>query len=196
MFFGLKTAKFWNPETALVLHVDAIQMTAEGAWTLSTGLLPDQGQGNLDIRTYPILGKEQRLNVALGYRTSVYLAEGASWGLELGGMANAVSIEENYVVLTPAVGNSRYEVDLLTSVGVGNGQLTAANNLLTQWGMGFYGSAGIDLDFEEGGHIELNARVSRDNLMLGLNETRGWNIAVFLTWMMPSEFGNFARASF
>jgi hypothetical protein len=111
-------------------------------------------------------------------------------------MANAVSIEENYVVLTPAVGNSRYEVDLLTSVGVGSGQLTAANNLLTQWGMGFYGSAGIDLDFEEGGHIELNARVSRDNLMLGLNETRGWNIAVFLTWMMPSEFGNFARASF
>ena len=145
---------------------------------------------------YPILGKEQRLNVALGYRTSVYLAEGASWGLELGGMANAVSIEENYVVLTPTVGNSRYEVDLLTSVNVGSGQLTAANNLLTQWGMGFYGSAGIDLDFEEGGHIELNARVSRDNLMLGLNETRGWNIAVFLTWMMPSEFGNFARASF
>ncbi|MCH1588319.1 MAG: hypothetical protein L7S02_03890, partial [Flavobacteriales bacterium] len=145
MMFGLKMAKYWNPETALVCQLDAVQMTAEGAWNLSTGLLPDQGQGNADIRTYPILGKEQRMLVSLGYRTAIYLAEDASWTVEFGGMANATSVEENYIVVTPDVGNAIYEVNLLTSVGNGNGQLTPANKLLTQWGTGFYASGGIDL---------------------------------------------------
>ena len=45
LFFGLKAAKFWNPETAVVCHFDVAQATAEGTWSLSTGLLPDQGQG-------------------------------------------------------------------------------------------------------------------------------------------------------
>lgn len=196
MMFGLKMAKYWNPETALVCQLDAVQMTAEGAWNLSTGLLPDQGQGNADIRTYPILGKEQRMLVSLGYRTAIYLAEDASWTLEFGGMANATSVEENYIMVTPDVGNATYEVNLLTSVGNGNGQLTPANKLLTQWGTGFYASGGIDLAFDEGGHIELNARVSRDQINLGTQTVQGWNVALFVTWMMPSELGDFVRASF
>lgn len=197
MFFGLKAAKFWNPETALVCHLDVVQATAEGAWSLSTGLLPDQGQGNEDVRTYPIIGKEQRLNLALGYRTSIYITEGASWAFELGGLANAVSIEENYIVMSPNVGNALYEVNLLTGIGNGaGGQLTPAGNVLTQWGTGFYSALGLAVEFEEGGHIELNVRASRDNINLGTEAYQGWNVAAFLTWMIPSQLGDFVRASF
>ena len=197
MFFGLKAAKFWNPETALVCHVDVAQVTAEGAWSLSTGLLPDQGQGNEDVRTYPIIGKEQRLNIALGYRTSIYITEGASWAFELGGLANAVAIEENYIVMSPNVGNALYEVNLLTAIGNGaGGQLSPASNVLTQWGTGFYSSLGLAVEFEEGGHVELNVRASRDNINLGTEAYKGWNVAAFLTWMIPSQLGDFLRASF
>lgn len=197
MFFGLKAAKFWNPETALVCHLDVAQVTAEGAWSLSTGLLPDLGQGNEDVRTYPIIGKEQRLNIALGYRTSIYIAEGASWAFELGGLANAVAIEENYIVMSPNVGNALYEVNLLTAIGNGaGGQLSPASNVLTQWGTGFYSSLGIAVEFEEGGHVELNVRASRDNVNLGTEAFKGWNVAAFLTWMIPSQLGDFVRASF
>ena len=197
MFFGLKAAKFWNPETALVCHVDVAQITAEGAWSLSTGLLPDQGQGNEDVRTYPIIGKEQRLNIALGYRTSIYITEGASWAFELGGLANAVAIEENYIVMSPNVGNALYEVNLLTAIGNGaGGQLSPASNVLTQWGTGFYSSLGLAVEFEEGGHVELNVRASRDNINLGTEAYKGWNVAAFLTWMIPSQLGDFVRASF
>ena len=197
MFFGLKAAKFWNPETALVCHVDVAQVTAEGAWSLSTGLLPDQGQGNEDVRTYPIIGKEQRLNIALGYRTSIYITEGASWAFELGGLANAVAIEENYIVMSPNVGNALYEVNLLTAIGNGaGGQLSPASNVLTQWGTGFYSSLGLAIEFEEGGHVELNVRASRDNINLGTEAYKGWNVAAFLTWMIPSQLGDFVRASF
>lgn len=197
MFFGLKAAKFWNPETALVCHVDVAQVTAEGSWSLSTGLLPDQGQGNEDVRTYPIIGKEQRLNIALGYRTSIYIAEGASWAFELGGLANAVAIEENYIVMSPNVGNALYEVNLLTAIGNGaGGQLSPASNVLTQWGTGFYSSLGLAVEFEEGGHVELNVRASRDSINLGTEAYKGWNVAAFLTWMIPSQLGDFVRASF
>ena len=197
MFFGLKAAKFWNPETALVCHVDVAQVTAEGAWSLSTGLLPDQGQGNEDVRTYPIIGNEQRLNIALGYRTSIYITEGASWAFELGGLANAVAIEENYIVMSPNVGNALYEVNLLTAIGNGaGGQLSPASNVLTQWGTGFYSSLGLAVEFEEGGHVELNVRASRDNINLGTEAYKGWNVAAFLTWMIPSQLGDFVRASF
>ena len=197
MFFGLKAAKFWNPETALVCHVDVAQVTAEGSWSLSTGLLPDQGQGNEDVRTFPIIGKEQRLNIALGYRTSIYIAEGASWAFELGGLANAVAIEENYIVMSPNVGNALYEVNLLTAIGNGaGGQLSPASNVLTQWGTGFYSSLGLAVEFEEGGHVELNVRASRDNINLGTEAYKGWNVAAFLTWMIPSQLGDFVRASF
>ncbi|MED5318922.1 MAG: hypothetical protein VX758_07210, partial [Bacteroidota bacterium] len=177
MFFGLKAAKFWNPETAVVCHVDVAQVTAEGSWSLSTGLLPDQGQGNEDVRTFPIIGKEQRLNIALGYRTSIYIAEGASWAFELGGLANAVAIEENYIVMSPNVGNALYEVNLLTAIGNGaGGQLSPASNVLTQWGTGFYSSLGLAVEFEEGGHVELNVRASRDNINLGTEAYKGWNV--------------------
>ena len=197
MYFGLKAAKFWNPETALVCHLDVAQVTAEGAWSLSTGQLPDQGQGNEDVRTYPIIGKEQRLGVALGYRTSIFIAEGASWALEFGGLGNAVSVEENYIVMSPAVGNSLYEVNLLTAVGTGaGGALNPASNVLTQWGTGFYTAAGVALEFDEGGHIELNVRASRDVVRLGTEEYKGWNLAAFITWMIPSQLGDFVRASF
>ena len=196
MMFGLKTARFWNPESALVLTVDAIQLTAEGAWSLDTGQLPDQGQGNAEILTFPILGKEQRLNVSAGYRTSVVVAEGASWCFEVGGMANAITVEENYAMIWEYSEAQAQRVDLLTAPTNGSGVLNPASNLLTKWGGGFYGSAGLDLEFDEGGHIELNLRGSRDAMRLGTEEWKRWNAALYLTWMIPSQLGDFVRASF
>ena len=198
MMFGLKMARFWNPETALVLHMDVVQAKAEGAWSLSTGLLPDQGQGNADVRTYSIQGREQRLMLSFGYRTSIYITEGLTWVFELGGMANAVSVEENFIVMSQQdMGNSNLQVALLTAPGTGaGGALNPASNVLTQWGMGGYSSLGIGVDFEEGGSIELNVRVSRDAIHLGTESFKGQNLAAFLTWMIPSQLGDFVRASF
>lgn len=199
MMFGLKVAKFWSPETAVMLSVDAVQLTAEGAWSLvRVGEVPDQGQGNYATEDYGIEGKENRLNVALGYRTSVYIDEGISWIMELGGMTTAYSLEENYLLMTENSAQLQpYRLDLLTQVNNGsNGTLNRANGLLTQWGMGAYVGVGMDVAFQQGGRIELNLRVSRDNVKLGMQESKVWNGALFVTWMMPSQIGDFVRASF
>ena len=195
LFFGLKAAKFWNPETAVVCHFDVAQATAEGTWSLSTGLLPDQGQGNEDVLQYPIIGKEQRLNIALGYRTSIFIAQGASWTFELGGLANAVSIEEHYVVVSPRTGPGSHEVNLLTTIAPGSsGVLNPASNVLTQWGLGAYAQGGVALEFDAGGHVELNIRASRDKMRLGVEEYQGVNVAAFLTWMIPTDLGAFVQS--
>ena len=193
-FFGLKAAKFWSPESALVCHFDVAQATAEGTWSLSTGLLPDQGQGNEDVLQYPIVGKEQRLNIALGYRTSIFIAEGMSWTFEFGGLANAVSIEEHYIVMSPRNGPGRYDVNLLTTIAPGStGVFNPASNVLTQWGLGAYTQGGVAVQFDEGGHIELNLRASRDQIRLGTEEFKGVNFAAFLTWMIPTDLGAFVQ---
>ena len=71
--------------------------------------------------------------------------------LELGGLANAVSIEEHYIVVSPRTGSGRYEVDLLTTIAPGSaGVLNPASNVLTQWGLGAYAQGGVALEFEEG----------------------------------------------
>ena len=114
--------------------------------------------------------------------------------LEFGGLANAVSVEENYIVMNPDVGNALYDVNLLTAIGTGsNGALNPASNVLTQWGSGFYTSGGIAVEFEEGGHIELNVRASRDQINVGVEDYVGWNWAAFVTWMMPSDLGDLIR---
>ena len=198
LFFGLKAAKFWNPETAIVCHFDVAQATAEGTWSLSTGLLPDQGQGNEDVLQYPIIGKEQRLNIALGYRTSILIGQGAAWTFELGGLANAVSIEEHYIVVSPRGGSGRNNpnrVDLLTVIAPGSaGSLSPASNVLTQWGLGAYAQGGVAVHFDAGGHIELNIRASRDKIRLGVEEHQGVNLAAFLTWMIPTDLGGFIQS--
>ena len=157
------------------------------------GVVPDQGQGNEDVLQYPIIGKEQRLNIALGYRTSIFIGQGASWTFELGGLANAVSIEENYIVVSPRTGSGRYEVNLLTIAPGSAGGLNAASNVLTQWGLGAYAQGGVAVHLRRG-HIELNIRASRDKIRLGVEEHQGVNLAAFLTWMIPTDLGGFVQS--
>ncbi len=195
--FGLKAAKFWNPETALVLQMDVVSLTAEGAWPFETGNL-ETGMGGYLLEYVPILGKEDRLHISLGYRTSVYMMQGMSCTFELGPMFNSVSIDPqgHALIFTDETGNL-VELKLITGSGVPvGGVYNNASNILTQWGAGFYSQAGLDLEFDKGGHIELNLRASRDNINLGVEEFAGWNLALFITWMIPSRIGDFVRASF
>ena len=197
IMFGLKAVKFWNPETALVLQMDVVSLTAEGVWPFQTGNL-ETGMGGYLLEYVPIVGKEDRLHVSLGYRTSVYMMQGMSCSFEIGPMFNAVSIDPrgHDLIFTDETGNL-VELNLITGSGAAvGGVYNNASNILTQLGTGFYSQAGLDLEFDKGGHVELNLRASRDNLNLGIDEYTGWNLALFITWMIPSQIGDFVRASF
>lgn len=63
-------------------------------------------------------------------------------------------------------------------------------------GFGGYGGIGVELFFEEGGNLMLTARVSRDKVRMGNYEDDLWQGALYLTWVIPPQLGDFIRASF
>ena len=67
---------------------------------------------------------------------------------------------------------------------------------MTSTGFGFYGSVGVELFFEEGGNLMLTARVSRDRVVMGTYEDNLVQGALYLTWVIPPQLGDFVRASF
>jgi hypothetical protein len=193
LMLGLKMLYFWTPESALVMSIDAVNLKAAGPWTLETDLLPGQGQGSNDIKVYGIFGQERRMIGTLGYRTSAYIIDQAAWIFELGATATSVQIKRNYINIE----TNTY--DLITFYN-GGGQFSGAGSNLTSTGLGFYGVIGLEAMFEEGGNLEANLRVSRDNIILGSSEggynEKLWNIALYVTWLIPPHIGDFVRASF
>jgi len=196
MMIGFKTIYFWNPESALVLGFDAMSLKASGAWTLHAAGLPDQGQGSDNIKLYGVFGEERRMITTFGFRTSAYIMDQAAWIFELGGTATGIQINRNFVM----VETTPYE--LITTYN-GPGQFSGATSNLTSVGLGFYGTIGLEALFEEGGNLEANLRISRDNIHLGSKEPddtsfeqKSWNVAVYVTWMIPPHIGDFVRATF
>ena len=54
----------------------------------------------------------------------------------------------------------------------------------------------MELFFEEGGNLMLTARVSRDRVVMGTYEDNLVQGALYLTWVIPPQLGDFVRASF
>ena len=186
---GLQTLFFFNPESAFVLHIDAINgLKSEGAWNMVTNEIV-QGAGSENRRTFGIFSEEDRFQLSLGYRTAAYIVDEASWTFELGGNLLATQLKQNLR------SDPKPKLPALAAP-VGNGQFTNATSSLTSTGFGFYGSVGVELFFEKGGNLMLTARVSRDRVVMGTYEDNLFQGALYLTWVIPPQLGDFVRASF
>ena len=186
---GLQTMLFFNPESAFTLHIDAINgLKSEGGWNIVSSDV-DTGMGSENRRTYGIFSEEDRFQLSLGYRTAAYITDEVSWVFELGGTMLATQLKQNYV----RIQNQNYQ---LLTAPIGNGQFQNPASTMTSTGFGGYGGLGVELFFEEGGNLMLTARVSRDRVRMGTYEDDLWQGALYLTWVIPPQLGDFIRASF
>ena len=186
---GLQTMLFLNPESAFTLHIDAINgLKSEGAWNMVTNEII-QGGGSENRRQFGIFSEENRFQLSLGYRTAAYITDEVSWVFELGGTMLATQLEQHYV----RIQNQNYQ---LLTASLGNGQFQNPTSTMTSTGFGGYGGIGVELFFEEGGNLMLTARVSRDKVRMGNYEDDLWQGALYLTWVIPPQLGDFIRASF
>ena len=185
---GLQTLFFMNPESAFVLHVDAINgLKSQGGWNIVSSDV-DTGQGSERRTTYGIFSEENRFQLSLGYRSAAYITDEVSWVFELGGSMLATQLENNYVRIL----NSNYQ---LLTAQVGN-QFTGPTSSLTATGYGAYVALGVELFFAEGGNLMLTIRGSRDQVKMGSYEANLLHGALYLTWVIPPQLGNFVRAKF
>jgi hypothetical protein len=186
--FGFQTLYFFNPESALVLHIDAVSgLKSQGGWNLVASDV-DTGQGSENRRQYGIFSKEDRLLGSIGYRTAAYIVDELSWVIEVGGSMLSTRIKENYV----RIGDQNYSL-LTGQIGP---NLSGPTSSLTQTGWGFYGALGVELMFEKGGNVMVTARVSRDDVGLGSYEANLWQGGLYLTWVIPPVPIQFVRAAF
>ena len=186
---GLQTMFFFNPESAFVLHVDAINgLKSEGGWNIVSSDV-DTGMGSENRRTYGIFSEEDRFQLSLAYRTAAYITDEVSWVIEFGGNMLATQMKNNYVRIV----NQNYQ---LLTAPIGNGQFANPTSSLTATGFGGFAALGMELFFEEGGNLMLTARVSRDRVVMGSYEANLWQGALYLTWVIPPQLGDFVRARF
>lgn len=199
MMLGLRVAGFFSPESAIVMSTDFAFLKAIGQYQIEFTNLPAT---NLIDRYYDgaIIGEERRFIGTLGYRTSLYINERASWLFELGGVATGTQVMRNYFVVEGEPFQLIYQ-------NTGPAQYNGQTSNLSNMGFGAYVATGLEGLFEEGGNLEANFRVSRDRIKLGSQEldefgdVKGysqiqWNFALYITWMIPPHVGDFVRASF
>ena len=186
---GLQTLYFFNPEAALVLHVDMMTgQKSQGGWNIVSSDA-QQGMGSERRRTYGIFSEEDRLGLSLGYRTAAYIYDDLSWVFEGGASMLGTRILRNYVVIE----NQTY--DLLTaSLGPG-GNFQGPNSALVGIGYGGYLGAGFELFFEKGGNLQAMLRVAREEVVMGSYAEPQWNGSVYLAWVIPPVL-DYARVSF
>ncbi len=186
--FGLQTLLFLNPESAFVLHIDAINgLKSEGGWNIVSSDV-DTGQGSERRTTYGIFSEENRFQLSLGYRSAAYITDEISWVFELGGSMLATQLDRHYVRLQ----NQSYQ---LMTAQLGN-QFSGPTSSLTATGFGAYAALGVELFFAEGGNLMLTIRGSRDQVKMGSYEANLLHGALYLTWVIPPQLGNFVRAKF
>ena len=160
---GLQTMLFFNPESAFVLHLDAINgLKSEGGWNIVSSDV-DTGMGSENRRTYGIFSEEDRFQLSLAYRTAAYITDEVSWVIELGGNMLATRLKSNYV----RIENQNYQ---LLTAPIGNGNFANPTSSLSATGFGGFAALGLELFFEEGGNLMLTARVSRDRVVMGTYE--------------------------
>lgn len=188
ILMGLQTMLFFNPESALVLHIDAINgLKSTGAWNVvSTDV--DTGMGSENRRPYGIFSEENRFQLSLAYRTAAYIVDEVSWVFEIGGTLLATQLDQNYV----RIENQNYQ---LFTAQVGN-QFSGPTSSMTSTGFGGYAALGVELFFDDGGNLMLTARVSRDEVKMGSYAENMWHGALYLTWVIPPQLGDFVRAKF
>ena len=200
MMFGIKSTYFFNNENSLVFSLNAVSLRASGAYQLWN----ENSINNTDqFLEYGVFAKERRYITSLGYRTSLYINDYASWIIGLGVSSNTIEIVRNWFQIDEKELNLIQPNNPLSANTSSNSNIRNVSNT----GFGFYGIIGLEGIFEEGGNLEANFRVSRDRIKLGRAEDTGesgltgynrvnWNFALYITWMIPPHIGDFVRASF
>jgi hypothetical protein len=171
---GLNIKYNFNRYSAILFNINAIKLKAVDVFTLRFygGTLPQNGQS--DVRTYSIVGQEQRFNLGLGYRQGWYMGDFANFYLQGGASMLGVQFEKNFL----QIGSSQYDL----FVGVQNQNTLVTPQPRTDIAFGGYGAIGVEFFFNKKLSFDLSFGMNREKVILYSLETKGmhkWIQATF-----------------
>ena len=164
---GFQTAYDFNNKSSFIFDLNVCKVKAYDRFTMQLLGTTAQQNGQNDIRIFNIEGNEQRLNLALGYRTGWALSGNGLYFMQFGGSMLGTKVVNNIA----HVADRNY--DLI--IGAANPAQVISYRPQTGIGFGYYFSTGFFLPLGEHKNAEVSLGFSKDKIILNKNEFKGWN---------------------
>lgn len=164
---GFQTAFDFNNKSSLIFDLNVCKVKAYDRFTMQLMGTTAQQNGQNDIRIFNIEGNEQRLNLALGYRTGWALSGNGLYFMQFGGSMLGTKVVNNIA----HVADRNY--DLI--IGAANPAQMINYQPQTGIGFGYYFSTGFFLPLGTHKNAELSLAFAKDKIILNANEFKGWN---------------------
>lgn len=166
-YVGLQLKYNFDRYRAVIMNINALNLNATSQFTIQFEGTPQPLNAQADVRLFTIVGKEQRMNMNLGFRQGWMMGDFSNFYIQLGGSVLASKWKDNFIVVA---GNN---YNLVTSAPVqGQTQMTAQ----AQAGLGFGGYAALGIEFWLGKYsFDLGFGFSRDKVVLFDYEKNVWN---------------------
>jgi hypothetical protein len=164
---GFQTAYDFNNKSSLIFDLNVCKVRAYDRFTMQLNGTSAQQNGQTDIRIFNIEGNEQRLNLALGYRTGWALSGNGLYFMQFGGTMLGTKVINNVAILA----DRNYEL----IIGAANPAQMINYQPQTGVGFGYYFSTGFFLPLGTHKNAELSLAFAKDKIILNANEFKGWN---------------------
>jgi hypothetical protein len=159
--FGGNVRYHFNWANAIVLDANYIGLKTVDAFVLGYDD-PNSGTSQQIYRNFDISGKEDRLQLSLGYQVSLAKPTDIAMHFEFGPMMTSIKIKENNFT----VGSRTYSI--LRAQSVGNNNPVLNNSIPNITSFGAYVQPGINMEFDKF-TIDLDWRSSFEKIQLSEN---------------------------
>lgn len=171
---GVQLKYSFDRYRGLIFNLNALRLRTIDVFTLRFVGTGQQLNAQQDVRTFDIIGSEQRFEVNLGYRQGFLINELSNFYLQFGGNMLGVQMQQNQI----RVGENTF--DLI--IGAQNPQqILTLDNAPTGIGFGAYGAMGMEFFIKDKYGFDIGFQFSNDQMRYFDYEQRGWNY-----WLMAT----------
>jgi hypothetical protein len=175
LMVGMQVKYNWGKYHALVFNINAMRVRTVDVFTLRFIGTGAQLNAQQDVRTFDIIGQEQRFNIGLGYRAGFMINEMSNFYWQFGGSLLGTQFERNQI----RIGETTY--DLILGAQNPNQAPLTLDNAPTRVGIGGYSALGVEFFIKDMYSFDVSFGLSNDQMGYFEYKERGWN-----SWLMAT----------
>ncbi len=174
---GVQLKYSFDRYRGVIFNLNALRLRTTDVFTLRFVGTGQQLNAQQDVRTFDIVGSEQRFEINLGYRQGFLINEISNFYLQFGGNMLGVQMQQNQI----RVGENTF--DLI--IGAQNPQqILTLDNAPTGIGFGAYGAMGMEFFIKDKYGFDIGFQFSNDQMRYFDYEQRGWNYWLMATFSL------------
>jgi hypothetical protein len=174
VMLGLQLKYNFNRYSAIIFNMNTVKLKATDRYTVQFIGTTQQVNAQNDIRLFPIVGNEQRLNINLGYRQGWMMGDLSNFYFQFGGSMLGTRFQSNQITIADRT------YDLV--FGGSNPAQIQQFRPRTDIGFGAFGGLGFEYFFAGKYTFDVSFNFSRDKVRLLTFEKSIWNKFLVFTF--------------